>query len=261
MIMDSISAVLDQRRKDKDYYLNKLKEGAQQRRAAQLQGAGSNDTHSPKAPTRANSTRKVGDSTTSRQQNIALTAQTAPPAKAASAPRVSTTASSIESSVSTNNTSIELAPEIDALIDNKAYRNKFKSLLREGYLQELLELADIALSKDKPSRWYAKATKTKPAPGQEDQPTMWERSLDYLAKLHNVQVMAMLVAAKLGTAVTKGIYKQIWRGANVERWADTVAEMKQLAGQKPAGKRAIRQDTDPAKYFMWLCSRELAGAK
>lgn len=258
--MNSVSAELDQRIKDKHYWLNKLEEGARQRRAGQFQDAGSNDTHSPKAPTRAKSTSKIGDSTTSRQQNIALTAQMVPPAKAPSVSRVSTAASSIESSVSTNNTSIELPPEIDALIDNKAYRNKFKRLVREGYSQELLELADIARSKDKPSHWYAKTTKTKPAPGQEGQPTMWERSLDYLAKLHNVQVMARLVAAKLGTAVTKGIYKQIWRGANVERWADTAAEIKQLAGQK-MGKQIIRKDTDPAKYFMWLCSRELAGAK
>ncbi len=252
--MNSINAVLDQR-KDKDYWLSKLREGAQQRRAAELTDVGSN-AYSIEASTGAKSKGKIGKGTTT-EQSIALTAQTTPPAKSASVPRVSTAASSIESSVSTNNTSIELPPEIDALIDNKAYRNKFKSLIRQGYLQELSELADIALSKDKPSHWYAKVTKTKPAPGQEDQPTMWERSLDYLAKLHNVQVMARLVAAKLGSAVTKGIYKQIWRGANVERWADTAAEMKHLAGQK-MGKRTIRKDTDPAKYFMWLCSRELA---
>jgi hypothetical protein len=256
MVMNSISTALDQR-KDKDYWLNKLKEGAQQRRATQLASVGFNDANSLKTPTRAKSTSKSDKGTTTTQQNVALIAQTKPAAKSASAPRVRAAISSIETSVSTNNTSIEIPPEIDALIDNKAYYNKFKSLIRKGHLQDLLDLTEVALTKDNPPHWFAKATKTTLAPGQ-DGPTMWERTLDYLAKLRNVQVMARLVAAKIGTAVTKSIYKQIWRGANVERWADTAAEMKQLAGQR-VGKRIIREDTDPAKYFMWLCGRELAG--
>jgi hypothetical protein len=81
-------------------------------------------------------------------------------------------------------------------------------------------------------------------PGQENHPTYWERSLKYLAKLRNLRRMAELVAAKIGTDVTKGILRQIWRGVNVQRWADIAAETKQLAGQK-AGKRTIRKDTDP----------------
>jgi hypothetical protein len=256
MIMDSISAVLDQRRKDKDYWLARLEKGAQHRRATQLQGISSNDTHLLKAPTRARSTSQVDQGTTTGERSITLTSQTEPTAGLVGVSRVRPATSSIESSVGTNNTSIELPPEIDALIDNKAYRNKFKSLIRKGYLQDLLELAEIALTKDQPSHWFAKATKTTLAPGQEGL-TMWERTLKYLAKLRNIQQMAERVAAKIGTTVTKGIYKQIWRGANVERWADTVAEMKHLAGQR-AGKRIIRKDTDPAKYFMWLCGRELA---
>jgi hypothetical protein len=257
IVMNSLSATLDQR-KDKGYWLNKLKEGAQQRRAAELASVDFNDANLLKAPTRAKSTSKVSKSTTARQQDVALTTPAKPAAKSTSTTRVRAAASSIEASVITNNTSIEIPPEIDALIDNKAYRNKFRSLIRKGHLQDLLELAEVAVTKDNPLHWFAAATRTTPLPGQEGLPTRWERTLEYQAKLRNIRVMAMLVAVKIGTEVTKGIYKQIWRGANVERWADTAAEMKHLAGQK-AGNRTIRKDTDPARYFMWLCGRELAG--
>lgn len=239
-VMYGMSTILDQR---KEYYLNRLHEGAQQKRDAELLDVGSN-LHLPKAPTEK----------PKEQRPVTLTAQTTSTATSTSAPKVSTVPSSIGSSVVTNNTSIEIPPEIDALIDNKAYYNKFKSLIRKGHLQDLLDLAEIALTKDKPSHWFAKSTKTKAGPGQDGLPTMWERSLKYLAKLRDVRRMAELVAAKIGTTVTKGIYKQIWKGVNVERWADLALESKQLARQGTG-----RRDTDPAKYFMWLCSRELSG--
>ena len=70
----------------------------------------------------------------------------------------------------------------------------------------------------------------------------WDRTLKFLAKLVKVQETAERVAQKLGTEVTKFIYRQIWRGVNVERWADTAAEVGRHKG----------------KYFAWLCRREVA---
>ncbi|HEY7348101.1 MAG TPA: hypothetical protein VH599_07245 [Ktedonobacterales bacterium] len=154
---------------------------------------------------------------------------------------------SIEDTVSTvtNNTSIELPQEIDDLIDNKMYRNKFKKLVREGHTRDLLELAAIARTKDKPSHWFARATKTTAAPGQEGTPTNWERALKYLAKLRQVAQTAERVAKRIGTKVNSFIYKQIWKGVNVERWAITAEEVKH---DKPGQGRA--------KHFAWLCINE-----
>jgi hypothetical protein len=246
--MNDVRTVMNQR---KEYYLNRLHEGAQQKRTSELLDAGAK-ANAPKALTPK---RNIGTHAAAEPRNVTLSSQATPTATSITAPKVSTAASSIGSSVVNNTTSIEIPPEIDVLIDNKAYYNKFKKLIREGHLQDLLELAEIALTKDEPSHWFAKSTKTTAAPGQEGLPTMWERSLKYLAKLRDIRRMAELVAAKIGTTVTKGIYKQIWKGANVERWADLARESRQLARQ---GTR--RRDTDPAKLFMWLCSRELAGA-
>src|SRR5437660_10161777 len=72
---------------------------------------------------------------------------------------------SIENTVSkaiTNNTSIELPPEIKELITGNdfwvnAKSNRYKKLIREGHLDKLLELAKMAHSKNNPANWFAKA--------------------------------------------------------------------------------------------------------
>jgi hypothetical protein len=138
---------------------------------------------------------------------------------------------SIEGSVNNSITSIEIPTEVDALIDNKAYYNKFRKLMRE-YPGELLTLVELAHTKAQPSRWFATVTAKK----------NWERTLKFLAELFRVRELAERVADKLNTAVTNFIYQQVWRGANVERWADTAAE---------AGEHR-------PKYFTWLCRREAA---
>jgi len=97
-------------------------------------------------------------------------------------------------------------------------------------LSKLMKLADIAVTKDSPANWFATAASK----------AAWERTLDYLAKLGRVAQTALVVAQKLGTNASKFIYKQIWAGRNVERWADIARE---------TGR-------DKAKYFAWLCARE-----
>jgi hypothetical protein len=148
--------------------------------------------------------------------------------------------SSIEVSVSnTNNTSIELPAEILALIDNKAYLNRHKKLYRL-YPRELMELARIAMTKPKPSHWYATATRKTSDEGHEDHfvavTLKWVRET-----VLSVQQTAARVAAKLRTDVTRFIYRQVWRGANVERWADAAAEV----------------GRNKSAYFAWLCRREV----
>lgn len=144
-----------------------------------------------------------------------------------------------------NNISIELPQAIDDLIDNKMYRNKFKKLVREGHLRDLLELAALARTKDHPSHWFARATKTTAAPGQEGKPTNWQRALNYLAKLRQVAMTAERVARRIGTKVSKFIYKQIWNGVSVERWAIQAEEMRH---DKPGQSKL--------KHFVWLCLHE-----
>ncbi|MCX4976248.1 hypothetical protein [Streptomyces sp. NBC_00620] len=137
--------------------------------------------------------------------------------------------------VKTNNPSIELPAEIEALITGPEYwqtakRNRYRMLIREGHLNKLLNLAQIATTKTSPANWFATAASRK----------AWERTTDYLSKLVTVVETVERVAHKLGVAVNGFIYKQAWKGVNVERWADLARE---------SGKHR-------GKYFAWLCLRE-----
>jgi hypothetical protein len=136
---------------------------------------------------------------------------------------------SIEGSASNSITSIEIPAEVDALIDNKAYYNKFRKLIRE-YPREIMALVELAHTKAQPSHWFARVTAK----------NNWDRTLKFLAELFNVRELAERVAKKLSITVTSFIYQQVWRGVNVERWADTAAEVGE----------------HKAKYFTWLCRRE-----
>ena len=144
------------------------------------------------------------------------------------------------SSITTNNTSIELPEEIKALITGNdfwvnAKSNRYKKLIREGHLDMLLALANMARVKNNPANWFAKACSK----------LSWERTLAYLAKLKEVARKAEHVARRLGTKVNKFIYKQIWKGVNVERWAVAAEEIRH---DKPGQSRE--------KHFAWLCLHE-----
>ncbi len=150
---------------------------------------------------------------------------------------------SIENTASkaiTNNTSIELPQEIKALITGNdfwvnAKSNRYKKLIREGHLDKLLALANIAHSKNNPANWFAKTCSK----------ATWERTLAYFAKLKEVARKAEHVARRLGTNVNKFIYKQIWKGVNVERWAIAAEEIRH---DKPGQSRE--------RHFAWLCVNE-----
>lgn len=150
---------------------------------------------------------------------------------------------SIESTVgtTTNKASIELPAEITALITGsdfwvRAKTNRYKKLVREEHLNKLLQLAHEAQTKDRPANWFAAACSKE----------NWEtRTLPYLAKLAEVARMAEQVARRLGTRINRFIYKQIWKGVNVERWAIAAEEVRH---DKPGQSRE--------KYFAWLCANE-----
>lgn len=86
-----------------------------------------------------------------------------------------------------------------------------------------------------PANWFAKACSK----------AAWERTLAYFAKLSQVARKAETVAKRLDTTNSKFIYKQIWKGVNVERWAIQAQEMKH---EKP-GQTIL-------KHFAWLCVNE-----
>jgi hypothetical protein len=69
--------------------------------------------------------------------------------------------------------------------------------------------------------------------------------MSYFAKLTEVVQKAEQVASRLGTKVNTFIYKQIWRGVNVVRWAIAAQEVRH---DKPGQSRE--------KYFAWLCVNE-----
>lgn len=160
--------------------------------------------------------------------------------------KLSSNDSSIESTAvnqrnETANTSIELPAEIAMLITGtdfwiRAKSNRYKKLIREGHLEKLLYLAHEAQTKEHPANWFAAACSKE----------NWEkRTLPYFAKLHEVVRKAELVAKRLGTKINKFIYKMIWRGVNVERWAVAAEEIRH---DKPGQSRE--------KYFAWLCVNE-----
>ena len=120
-----------------------------------------------------------------------------------------------------SDTSIELPAAITNLITGSDYwvnakSNRYKKLIREGYLDDLLELAKLALTKDNPAHWFAKVCSVK----------AWERTLDFLKKLYSVRQTAEQVAKRVGEGLTKFVYKQIWKGKNVERHAITAQEVR-----------------------------------
>ena len=73
----------------------------------------------------------------------------------------------------------------------------------------------------------------------------WERTRKFLVELFCVREVAQRAAAKLNTVITAFIYQHIWRGANVERWAD-------LAMETPHDKPG----RSPIRRFAWLCGRK-----
>jgi len=148
---------------------------------------------------------------------------------------------STEGKTNTNNTSIELPQEITTLITGsdfwvRAKTRRYQKLIREGHLDKLLHLAEQALTKERPANWFAAACSK----------DRWERyTLPYFAKLHEVARKAHSVAHRLGTQINNFIYKQIWRGVNVERWAVAAQEVRH---DKPGQSRV--------KFFAWLCTHE-----
>lgn len=136
-------------------------------------------------------------------------------------------------------TSIEVPAAIQKLITGSDYwitakTNRYKKLIREGHTHDLLEIAALALTKDNSAHWFATTASKK----------MWERTLDFLKKHHAVLKKAEQLAARIGTEMAermqKFVYKQIWAGKSVERYAVAAEEI---------GK-------DRHKLFAWLCQQE-----
>lgn len=142
---------------------------------------------------------------------------------------------------SNDNTSIELPAEINELITGSKFwvdakTNRYKKLIREGYLDKLLQLVREAQTKDHPDHWFAAACSKQ----------KWEtQTLPYLAKLQEVATKAAEVARRLGTRANNFVYKQIWKGVNVVRWAVAAQE---VSHDKPGQSKG--------KCFTWLCVNE-----
>jgi len=142
-----------------------------------------------------------------------------------------------------NNTSIELPAAITNLNTGSdfwvlAKTNRYKKLIREGHLSDLLELTAIALTKSSPAHWFAKVCSVK----------AWERTLDFLKKLYAVRKKAAQVTKRIGEGMINFVYKQIWAGKNVERHAITAEEVRH---DKPKQSKC--------RLFAYLCKQEGQG--
>lgn len=129
----------------------------------------------------------------------------------------------------------QLTTGSDYWIDLKLKR--YRKLIREGHLADLLELAALALTKSNPANWFAKVCSVK----------AWERTLDFLKKRHAVLQKAEQVISRIGKDMAermqKFVYKQIWAGKSVERYA--------VAAQEIGDNRH--------KLFAFLCKQEGQG--
>lgn len=138
-----------------------------------------------------------------------------------------------------NNTSIEVPAAIQQLNTGSEYwvglkLKRYKKLIREGHLSDLLELAKIAVTKEKPAHWFATVASVK----------AWERTLDFLKKHYDVLKKAEQVVERIGKDLAGGmqkfVLKQIWAGKSVQRHAVAAQEI---------GK-------DRHKLFAFLCKQE-----
>ena len=148
-----------------------------------------------------------------------------------------------EAITNNGNTSIELPAAITNLITGNDYwvtakRNRYRKLIREGHLDTLLELATLATTKHNPANWFAKVCSV----------NAWKRTLDFLKKLHTVRQTATQITKRIGKGMTTFVYKQIWAGKNVERWAVAAEE---LFHDKPHQSKE--------RLFAYLCRLEGQG--
>jgi hypothetical protein len=125
----------------------------------------------------------------------------------------------------------DLPEELDNLIDNKMYRNKYRKMIKDGYLKQLLQLAEIAQSKDKPSHWFAKRCKK----------SLWESTLKWLGKLSSVKRDAVQIIQRLNVPKEhyNAVYKACWKRKDALRQAITAEEI----------------GIDKLKLFNWLVWR------
>lgn len=107
-----------------------------------------------------------------------------------------------------NNGSIELPEKIKVLITGAATwqlakSNRYKKLIREGHLADLLELAEIAGTKDKPDCWFAKVCSV----------IRWDGTLQWLKKVREVAQAAAEVIKRLGVQPdqVKAVFKACWK--------------------------------------------------
>lgn len=151
---------------------------------------------------------------------------------------------SIESNTNevSNNNSIEALPEeISSLITGSEYwyrakENRYRMLVRQGYLPHLMELAKFCkrvATKD-PSFLFAKmASKAK-----------WEQTVKFCEKLIKIARTAADIAKRLAVPAKsfKAVYKACWR------FKDAVISKAALAEELATEKGGIK-----LKWFNYLC--------
>jgi hypothetical protein len=120
---------------------------------------------------------------------------------------------------SRSDTSIELPDGVVRLITGSDYwinakTNRYKKLIREGYLKDLLEIAEMAKDRDNPAHWFARTCSK----------VMWDRTLKFLEKRRRLSREASLAAERCDIPKYL-ILKKAWQGANVMLAAVTASEV------------------------------------
>ncbi|MEU9276548.1 hypothetical protein [Streptomyces sp. NPDC048341] len=124
-----------------------------------------------------------------------------------------------------------------------AKANRYRKLIREGHLNDLLELAALApkmAKRSTPAHWFA-AVASK---------ANWERTLKFLTKLREVARLAEDVAKRVQARAQDmgAVLKAVWR--HKER----AVQMAVTASETAVNKK--RPDGSPFKLFMHLALKQ-----
>jgi membrane-associated HD superfamily phosphohydrolase len=128
-----------------------------------------------------------------------------------------------------NKEEIVIPSEIENLIDDKRFRPKYRKMIKDGFLKDLLLLAEVAqeIGRD-PSKFFAVKCKN----------TYWDNTRKWLKEVRRVRKNAEDIARRLNVSKEnmKAVYKACWKVKNALKQAVTAQEI----------------GRDPFKLFNWL---------
>lgn len=138
------------------------------------------------------------------------------------------------------NNELKLPSEVTNLVDNKMYLPRHRKLARDYGVDWLLKLSELAKTKGKPSRWYAKVTGTK----------NWQQTEEMLTKLFKKIDLMREKLSGIGVSNQWIMYFVGASGKLSEQVFNRCIELAKARGVKDPPNylaKAIKNSLEPAK--------------